>query len=263
MNDSEVVATRTTSGGLAGLNNTLTAHADGTLHFSDRRFGRDETREVPPERIRSLGEALTRPEWHELEVFYGRSVPDGFETVVEGGGKRTGVASPSAEPVEVPPILVEVLAHLNDLWPEGDVVGRVEPPNPIESGIVEPNLFGLEVGDVRISYGVLRARREFLDYRDETRELSFSGEAGEIHTQNNRIGRLITVELNRDEANADAALITLTLLLPQVNDRGGGASFETVAIRTTHLTGLLSGFPEGPQQLYEMLPLEGTAHHAD
>ena len=262
MSDGEVVAARRTSGGFAGLNNTLTVYADGTLRFSDRRSGMDETREVSPDRIRPLMGAISRPEWQDLEPFYGSVVPDGFETLVEGGGKRTGVASPPAEPVEVPPILTEVLGHLHDLWPEGDVAAG-QPPEPTRSGIVEPNLFELEGEGVRISYGVLRARREFLDYRDGERDLSFGGEAGQIDAQVGRIGRLLTVELNRDEANADAALITLTLLLPRVNDRGGGSSFETVAIRTTHLMNLLSGPPAGPQQLYDVLPLGGTTHHAD
>jgi hypothetical protein len=130
-------------------------------------------------------------------------------------------------------------------------------------GFPEPNLFPLEGEHVQITYGVLRARREFLDYKDKQRDLSFSGEKGEIGSQESRIGRLLTVELNHEEAIADADLITLTLLLPRVNLGGDDNSFETLAIQTTHLTGFRPGFAERPQQLYEVLLLRGTARQAD
>ena len=116
---------------------------------------------------------------------------------------------------------------------------------------------------MQITYGVLRARREFLDYKDKQRDLTFSGENGEIDSQESRIGRLLTVELNHEEAIADADLITLTLLLPRINLGGDGNSFETLAIQTTHLTGFRPGFAEGPQQLYKVLLLRGTARQAD
>lgn len=70
------------------------------------------------------------------------------------------------------------------------------------------------------------------------------------------------MELNHEEFIADADLITLTLLLPRINLEGDN-SFETLAISTTHLTGFRPDFAEGPQQLYEVLPLRGTAHQAD
>lgn len=252
----EVVATRKVSGGFIGTNNALTVRADGTLRFSDLRFNRNETRKVPRARVRPLRDAFDEPEWQEVEPFYGQPVPDGFEILVEGGGKRTGIASPSAEPVEVPPVLEEVLGHLNDLWPADGVV--TEPP-----GSPEPNLFRLEGKDVEITYGVLRARREFLDYRDGQRDLSFSGEEGEIDSFESRIGKMLTVELNHDEFIADADLITLTLLLPRINLEGQGSSFETLAIRTTHLTGFRPQPAEGAQQLYEVLTLRGAASQAD
>jgi hypothetical protein len=252
----EVVATRKVSGGFAGMNNTLTVHADGTLRFSDLRLNRSETRKVPRAQIRPLRNVFDRPEWQEVEPFYGQPVPDGFEIVVEGGGRRSGLASPSAEPVTIPPVLEKVLGHLRDLWPADGAV--TDPP-----GFPEPNLFQLEGKGVEITYGVLRARREFLDYRDGQRELSFSGEAGEIDSFEGRIGKLLTVELNHDEFIADANLITLTLLLPRINPEGQESSFETIAIRTTHLTGFRPGPAEGAQQLYEVLPLRGTAGQAD
>lgn len=254
--DREVVATRKVSGGFIGTNNTLTVRADGTLRFSDLRFNRTETRKVPRARVRPLQDALEGSEWQEVDQFYSQPVPDGFEIVVEGGGRRSGMASPSAEPVTIPPVLEKVLGHLNDLWPADGVV--TDPP-----GSPEPNLFQLKGKDVEITYGILRSRREFLDYRDEQRDLSFSGEEGEIDSFEGRIGKLLTVELNHGEFIADADLITLTLMLPRVDLGGQGSPFETLAIRTTHLSGFRPGFAEGPQQLYEVLTLRGTASQAD
>ena len=66
-------------------------------------------------------------------------------------------------------------------------------------------------------------------------------------SQESRIGRLLTVELNHDEFIADADLVTLTLLLPWINLEGNESSFETLAIQTTHLTGFRPGFAEGPR----------------
>lgn len=134
-----------------------------------------------------------------------------------------------------------------------------EPP-----GFPEANLFQLRGSEgVRITYGILRARGEFLDYQDERRNLSFSAREGEIDSFESAIGRMLTVALNREEANADADLITLTLLLPRINLEGQRNSFETLAIETTHLTGFRPQPSEGPQQLYKVLSLEGTASQAD
>jgi hypothetical protein len=134
-----------------------------------------------------------------------------------------------------------------------------EPP-----GSPEANLFQLRGSEgVRITYGILRARGEFLDYKDRRRDLSFSGREGEIDSFESTIGRMLTVVLNREEANADADLITLTLLLPRINLEGQGEAFETLAIETTHLTGFRPQPAGGPQQLYRVLPLEGTASQAD
>lgn len=216
----------------------------------------NETRKVPRARLRPLRDALSQPEWREVEPFYGRPVPDGFEITVEGRVKRTGLASPSAEPVKIPPVLEEVLEHLNDLWPADGVV--TEPP-----GSPAPNLFQLEGKDVEITYGALRARREFLDYRDGQRDLSFSGEEGGIDSLECRIGKMLTVELDYNEFIADADPITLTLLLPRVIPEGQESSFETLAIRTTHLTGFRPRPAEGARQLYEVLPLRGPASPAD
>ncbi len=172
-----MVATGTISGGFLGLNSTLTVRGDGTLRLSDRRFNKNETRKVSRSRVRSLQAALLRPEWQEVEPFYGQPVFDGFTETIEGGGKRTAIVSPSVEPVTIPPILGEVLGRLHDLWPAADPLATdevvTEPPK-----FPEASLFELEGEGVQIAYGILRQRREFLDYQDEQRELTFSGEKG-------------------------------------------------------------------------------------
>jgi hypothetical protein len=141
---------------------------------------------------------------------------------------------------------------------------RVPSTEPEPQGFPEANLFQLRGREgVRITYGILRARGEFLDYQDRERDLSFSARNGEIDTFESMIGRMVTVALNRDAANADADLITLSLILPRVNLEGHRESFETLAIETTHLSGFRPQPARGPQQFYRTLSLVGTAIQAD
>jgi hypothetical protein len=140
---------------------------------------------------------------------------------------------------------------------------RIELP-PTEPVMPEANLFEFRgEGGVRITYGILRARGEFLDYRDQQRNLRFSASNGEIDSFQSTIGRMLTVTLNREESAADANLITLSVLLPRINLKGQREAFETLAIETTHLSGFRPRPAEGPQQLYKVLSLKGTASQAD
>jgi hypothetical protein len=124
------------------------------------------------------------------------------------------------------------------------------------------NLFKLEGKGVWITYGILRARREFVDYRDEQRELTFRADRGEIDSIESKIGKLLTVTL---AVVSDSHTLTLTLLLPEINPSGAeDIPFETLAIRTKHLTRI--GGPDlikGPLQTYDRLLLRGIASHAD
>jgi hypothetical protein len=45
-------------------------------------------------------DGFSRPDWQEVEPFYGQ-VFEGFTETIEGAGKRTGIASPSVEPVTI------------------------------------------------------------------------------------------------------------------------------------------------------------------
>jgi hypothetical protein len=136
-----------------------------------------------------------------------------------------------------------------------------QPSTTEEPGFAEPNLFQLEGKAVKIIYGILRRRGEFLEYHDRRRDLTFSAANGEIDSLESKIGKLITVTL---ELIPDSHELTLTLLLPKINLEGQQIPFTTVAIRTKHLTGI--GGPaliKGPLQTYEVLPLRGIAGQAD
>jgi hypothetical protein len=139
---------------------------------------------------------------------------------------------------------------------------EVPPTEPVTEPLAFPeaNLLQLRSGEgVRITYGILRARGEFLNDQDRQPTLSFSGRDGEIDSLESGIGMMLTVELNREETNADADLITLTLLLARINLEDQREAFDSLTIETTHLTGFRPRPAEGPQQLYEVLSLKGTA----
>lgn len=62
----------------------------------------------------------------------------------------------------------------------------------------------------------------------------------------------------------DNYTLTLTLLLPEINPNGRRDSFESLAIRTRHLTSTAGpDLVEGPLQTYDVLRLRGTATQAD
>ena len=115
-----LVAIREVSGGgFVWHPRTLSVYSDGTLHLSRR--GREETRNASPAQIRLLQDALSRPEWRELESSYGHSRVNAKEISVIGGGKRITITIPPDVEVETPPILSKVLEHLDRLWPGADL----------------------------------------------------------------------------------------------------------------------------------------------
>ncbi len=131
--------------------------------------------------------------------------------------------------------------------------------------LAEANYYRLEGTDVRITYQLAR-RGEQIRYEgtldDDQRDVTFKAKEGQIESLEGRIGKILTVALNPEEAAADAPLVTLTLLVPQVSLESSERSVESQAVVTTHLFPRL-GFSGGPHQSYEVVPLEGTAHHVD
>jgi hypothetical protein len=77
------------------------------------------------------------------------------------------------------------------------------------AGGPELNLFQLGKA-VSISYGITRKRREFFNYQDEQRELTFHADKGEIDSLESEIGKLLTVTL---EVVPNSHTLTVTLLL--------------------------------------------------
>ena len=136
---------------------------------------------------------------------------------------------------------------------------KIDIPGEETEGFPEPNLFELEGKNVEITYGVLRARGEFLEYRDRHHDLTFGSE--DIDKLESGIGRMLTVTL---EVVPDSHELTLTVLLPRINLESQRDSFETLAIRTRHLTSI--GGPDlvkGPLQTYDVVRLKGKASQAD
>jgi hypothetical protein len=250
----------------------LTVYADGSLHFSDPRAGRDERRTVSQARIRSLQEALTRPEWQEV-AFYGQPVPDGFTITVQGGDKYTGYAIPSSTPVELPPILAEVLSLLNDLWPENDHWQPIEPwqetdpllrePAAEAPASLEPRLVELRGEDTLITYSTnsgeqqLTYQGSLLTSSRDQQKLTLSGE--EIRPEDLEIGTMIHVLLE----SASSGDYMLDLLLPNFYpnlSRSKEWRFDTLAILTRVEGGIVPpNLRTGAVQSYQVLGLQGTA----
>src|SRR3712207_5394090 len=131
--------------------------------------------------------------------------------------------------------------------------------------LAEANYYRLAGKDVRVTYQLTR-RGEQIRYEgtldDDERDVTFKAAKGQIESLESKIGRLLTVELNSEEAAADAPLVTLTLLVPQVSLERLERSVETRAVVTTHNFPRL-GFSGGPHQSYKVVPMEGTASPVD
>jgi hypothetical protein len=96
-----------------------------------------------------------------------------------------------------------------------------------------------------------------LSYRDPQRSLSFQGK--DIETEETVLGELITVTL---EAVPDARTVTFTLILPVVTvmRQSSGTQIQVPGVTTTDLTTrTVTGLRLGPQKLYAVVNLRGTA----
>ncbi|HEX2181706.1 MAG TPA: hypothetical protein VHH10_05435 [Rubrobacteraceae bacterium] len=126
-----------------------------------------------------------------------------------------------------------------------------------ENETTQPNLFELAGEYTQITYSTtsLTGQPQF-SYRDQQRDVNVTGD--DIRSQDTELGALVTVTL---EVNPDRHTLTVTLLVPQINLRGGTESrLSTLAVLTTHRTSIGGpGLVEGPLQTYEAVALEGTA----
>ncbi len=93
-----------------------------------------------------------------------------------------------------------------------------------------------------------------LSYRDNRLSRSFSGE--EINVENTEIGQLVSVTL---EAIADGDRVTFSLALPIVTlPRGPGIRIKVPGVTVTNPS-TIAGPPPGPQKLYSVVTMKGTA----
>ena len=121
----------------------------------------------------------------------------------------------------------------------------------------QPNHLELAGGYTQITYSTTSiAGQPQFHYQDQQRDVNVTGD--DIRSLDTEIGTLVTVTL---EVVLDLHTLTATLLVPQINLRGGVESpLSTLAILTTHLTSIGGpGLVEGQVQTYEAVALEGTA----
>jgi hypothetical protein len=120
------------------------------------------------------------------------------------------------------------------------------------------NLFELGGGFIHVTFSSTSVLGgPILSYRDPQRSLSFQGE--DIASEETPLGELITVTL---EAIPDARTVTFTLILPIVTvmSQSAGTQIQVPGVTTTDLTTRTTTGPQlGPQKLYEVVNLQGTA----
>lgn len=121
----------------------------------------------------------------------------------------------------------------------------------------QANSFELSGKSIHVSY----ASTSFLggptfSYRDDQLSRSFSRE--EINLEETEIGHVITVTL---KAIADGDRVTFSLVLPKVTLRtqSHGIRIKVPGITITNPS-TIAGPPPGPEKLYSVVNLKGTAH---
>ena len=125
-----------------------------------------------------------------------------------------------------------------------------------EEGFTRANLFELFGDSIQVSFSSTNILGgSILSYRDPQRSLFFRGE--EIRSQDTELGELITVTL---EAIPDFRTITFSLILPTVTvmSQSSGTYIRVPGVTATNPT-TLAGAPPGPERLYAVVMLQGTA----
>jgi hypothetical protein len=131
-----------------------------------------------------------------------------------------------------------------------------ETQEPTPTQINEPNLYELSCDGAKLTYSTSGIDgRPHLSYDAGDRCRAFSGD--EIRVAETEIGRLVSVTL---ETIPDLHVVTLTVLLPQINLEGSASRLRTEVITTTHRTSI--GGPrlvKGQVLTYATATLEGVA----
>jgi hypothetical protein len=127
-----------------------------------------------------------------------------------------------------------------------------------QEALTRANVFELFGESIQVSYSspnVLGGPR--LSYRDAQRSLVCQG--ADIRSQNTELGEVITVTL---EAIPDFRTVTFTLILPIVTVMfpSGSTYIRVPGVTATNPT-TLGGPPPGPERLYAVVMLQGTAQY--
>ncbi|HVW64604.1 MAG TPA: hypothetical protein VHB01_06275 [Nitrosospira sp.] len=123
-------------------------------------------------------------------------------------------------------------------------------------GFTQANLFELSRGAIHVTYSTTSIiGGPIFSYRDNRISRSFRGD--EIRIQDTDIGQLVTVTL---EVIPDQQTVTFSLLLPVVTvlPQSTGTHVRVPGITATAPT-TIAGPPPGPQHLYNVTNLRGTA----
>ena len=123
-------------------------------------------------------------------------------------------------------------------------------------GFTQANLFELSRGAIHVTYSTTNILGgPIFSYRDNQISRSFTG--NEINIQDSNVGQVITVTL---ETIPDLRTVTFSLILPIVTvmPQSGGAHVLVPGITSTAPT-TIAGPPPGPQRLYSVVNLKGTA----
>ena len=123
-------------------------------------------------------------------------------------------------------------------------------------GLTQANLFELSGRDIHVTYSTTSILGgPLFSYRDNDRNVSFRGD--QIEVLETQFGQLVTVTI---EQIPDLRTVRFTLVLPVVTvmPQSGGTHIKAGGITTTIPTSIAGPLP-GPQQLYSVTTLRGTA----
>ncbi len=123
-------------------------------------------------------------------------------------------------------------------------------------GSTQANLFELSGKSIHVTYSSTNILGgPIFSYRDNQFSKSFQGE--EIGLQETELGQLITVTL---ETIPDLRTVTFSLVLPVVTvmPHSTGTRIQVPGLTVTNPTTII-GPPLGPQKLYSIVKLRGTA----
>jgi hypothetical protein len=101
------------TGGIMGLDETLTVNADGTLALRSRN-GTTKTSKIPADRLAKLRELLASPEYAKLQGQYKAMGADLFIYDISVPGGTPGHVQ-TMDGADTPAVLAEIIQELNDL----------------------------------------------------------------------------------------------------------------------------------------------------